>query len=567
VANKRPRSSAVLGSTAAALCGAAVVVAVLTVLMAGTAYAGHRGADPVPEELNLIGLLTLVACLVPLAVGPWMLVSAAPRAAIGLAGASAATLLPYWSAWEPLPAVARAGVLAAPSLAVIGLASAVLAGGRPTGFDRRGAAVVVLAATASVVHLVWYNPFGDVGCARICADVAPPGGTLVSTRTVVVATSLLGVAACAAALVRVRRHSSRRAPRLPAAAGVVSLCALGAALGIRLWNPDSASLAVAGTALAPLSVALLGGALCLDRLRVVRTRAAVSRLVRDLSGVAGGVGALPVYFAMPDGDRWVDAAGRDVAGNVPPDGAVVISEAAGPSIALGLPPRTDPAEVAAGLSPGTRLALGNARLLAVTRWRLAELRAGQRRVVAAADAERRRIERDLHDGAQQRLVSAALHLRIARPGTDRSAHPRLDAAEEEIRLALAALRHLAHGLVPASLIDEGLEAALHELAASSDAPTDLDVRCPSRPPDPAALAAFMLVAVALGCASPAQTARIAVIEQDETLSVRIAMSTHEHDLPERLSDAADRIGAAGGDIKLVDTHRPAVTIEATIPCA
>jgi signal transduction histidine kinase len=485
-----------------------------------------------------------------------------------LSGAAVATLLPFWSAWDVLPAAARAGVLAAPPLAVIGLLLATPAGGPPVRIDRRGAAAGVLAVTASIVHLVGYNPFGDLGCARICLDVTPAGGAAVSTRTVVVAAALLGVAACAVALWRVGRPSGRRAPRLrTAAAVVVSLCALGAALGMRLWNPASASLAVAGTVVAPLAVSLLAGVLGLDRLRIVRTRDAVSRLVRDLSSVADGVGTPAVYFAMPEGDRWVDAAGREVAMDAPPEDALVISDTAGPAIALGLPPHTDPAEVIAGLSPGTRLALGNARLVALTRKRLAELRAGQRRVVAAADAERRRIERDLHDGAQQRLVSAALHLRIARPSADQSAHARLDVAEEEIRLALAALRQLAHGLVPASLIDEGLEAALYELVACSDVPADLDVRCPTRPSDQAALAVFTLVAGALGCACPARTAQISVFEQDGVLIVRVAMSTREHDLDELLSDAADRIGAAGGEVNLMDADRPAITIEATVPCA
>ncbi len=78
----------------------------------------------------------------------------------------------------------------------------------------------------------------------------------------------------------------------------------------------------------------------------------------------------------------------------------------------------DKGEVLAGLTPATRWALRNAQLAAVARARLAEVQASQRRIVAASDAERRRIERDLHDGAQQRLVSVAFHLRVALAGAD-----------------------------------------------------------------------------------------------------------------------------------------------------
>jgi len=496
------------------MCGVAVLLAALTVPLAAHLLAGPS-------------LAVAAAGLVPPAVVPWLLVGAAPRAAAGLAAASVAALLPYWSAWEPLPAAVRAGVLAAPPLALIGLVAARL--------DRRARAAAGLAAAASLVHLAGYNPFGDVGCAWLCADA---GTAPTATRTVVLVSSLLGVAACAVV------------PDRPAAA------VLAVALGIRLWDGADPDLTVAGRVLAPVAVALAAGLLWL---RVARRRAAVAGLVRDLSS-----GAAPATFAMPEADRWVDAAGHEVAA---PDDATVIAEPTGPAVALTTPRHTDPAEVVAGLSAGSRLALGNARLLAVTRRRLADLRAGQRRVVAAADAERRRIERDLHDGAQQRLVSAALHLRIARSGTDESAHAGLDAAEEEIRLALAALRHLAHGLVPAGLLDEGLAAALRELGANSDVPAELDIRCPAHLPDHVTLAAYALIAVALGSAAPSRTARIVVAEEGGTLAVRVEMSTDAEDLPERLSDATDRIGAAGGDVKLIDTDRPTVTVEATIPCA
>jgi signal transduction histidine kinase len=463
-----------------------------------------------------------------------------------LAAAAAATLLPFTVGWAPVPDALAAGVLASPPLATIGLSIAAVVGVRVV------AAVGVPAIAASGVHLIGYNPFFDVGCVRICRDVRPVGDGQLTTHTAIVAFTVLGIAACAVGLgltaARARQYTW------------MGFLVLGVSLGVRLVEPT------AGLLLAPVAVALPAAGLGLDRLRLIRTRNAVSRLVRDLSGgLPSGLSGPDVRFAVPESDLWVGPDGRPI-GRA--DG-LIISDVAGPAIALGIPPRTDPAELAAGLSPGTRLALTNARLFAIARWRLGRLRASQRRVVAAADAERRRIERDLHDGAQQRLVSAALHLRVARPGTDGSAHPHLDAAEEQIRQALDALRQLAHGLVPASLVDEGLEAALRELAAGSVVPVELDVSVASLGmPDgagggEAALAAFTLAATAVGAAA---SATVAVVERDAELNVRIALEAAVSNLEERLSDAIDRIGAAGGEVA-VDGDGPAVTIEAVIPCA
>src|SRR3712207_6849347 len=95
---------------------------------------------------------------------------------------------------------------------------------------------------------------------------------------------------------------------------------------------------------------------------------------------------------------------------------LVLSAPAGPAVRLLLPPGVAPGEVVAGLTPARRLMLVNARLTAEARARLRELQASQRRAVATRDAERTRIERDVHDGAQQRLVSAMFHLSLAQIG-------------------------------------------------------------------------------------------------------------------------------------------------------
>ena len=117
-----------------------------------------------------------------------------------------------------------------------------------------------------------------------------------------------------------------------------------------------------------------------------------------------------------------------------------------------------------------RLALDNERLHAELLAQLADLRASRARIVITGDAERRRLERDLHDGAQQRLVTLMLALRLARtrlenqPQPDRRLITRVEQADEELRAALAGLRKLATGIFPAVLADEGLAPAVEALA-------------------------------------------------------------------------------------------------------
>ena len=114
-----------------------------------------------------------------------------------------------------------------------------------------------------------------------------------------------------------------------------------------------------------------------------------------------------------------------------------------------------------------------------------ELRASRARIVAAGDDERRRLERNLHDGAQQRLVALSLALRLAQAkvGDDPAgAGELLDGASEELAQALEELRELARGIHPAVLTDRGLRAALEGLAARTPLPVELDVarRAPAR---------------------------------------------------------------------------------------
>jgi signal transduction histidine kinase len=129
-----------------------------------------------------------------------------------------------------------------------------------------------------------------------------------------------------------------------------------------------------------------------------------------------------------------------------------------------------------------------------------ELRRSRSRLVDAADAERRRLERNLHDGAQQRLVSLSLALRLAESklrADPEAASAILGGAGEELAHALQELRELARGLHPAILSDRGLAAALEMLAERASAPVELEVGLDERLPDPVEVAIFYVVSESL----------------------------------------------------------------------
>ena len=168
-----------------------------------------------------------------------------------------------------------------------------------------------------------------------------------------------------------------------------------------------------------------------------------------------------------------------------------------------------------------RLALDNGRLQAQNRAQLQDLRASRARIVERGDAGRRRLERDLHDGAQQRLVSLALSLRLAQ--LEDGANPDITAlreAEAGVRQALDELRGLASGLYPAALTEEGLGAALEALAEQAASPLMLR-RLPQERLEPSVeAAAYFVVAVTLKRSRPRRAA-VDTVHADGRLVVEV----------------------------------------------
>jgi signal transduction histidine kinase len=150
------------------------------------------------------------------------------------------------------------------------------------------------------------------------------------------------------------------------------------------------------------------------------------------------------------------------------------------------------------------LAIDNERLHAEVRAQVMDLQASQARIVTTGDAERRRLERDLHDGAQQRLVGLSLALRLARsrssPGSS-GLTGLIDQADRELQLAIDELRTLAHGIYPAVLADEGLGAAVEALADRSPVPITIGDLPQERLPGPVEAAGYFFIAEMTGLIS------------------------------------------------------------------
>jgi signal transduction histidine kinase len=202
-----------------------------------------------------------------------------------------------------------------------------------------------------------------------------------------------------------------------------------------------------------------------------------------------------------------------------------------------------------------------------------QLAASRARIVEAADAARRRIERDLHDGAQQRLVSLALSLRLLESSLEpnSAATRELAAACAELDAALEELRELARGIHPSILTDRGLEAALAAVAGRSTVPVELDLDSCGQLPLSVQTTAYFVVAEALTNASKHANSdrievRVAVGEGHAMVEVRDDGSGGAR--PARgsgLSGLADRVSALGGTLEIDSRVGAGTTIRARIP--
>src|SRR5215468_4280013 len=309
-------------------------------------------------------------------------------------------------------------------------------------------------------------------------------------------------------------------------------------------------------------------------IRARRTRSALAKIVVDLGqspppgglreALASTLGdpALEVAYPLADPGRYIDAHGVAVDPAARDGRAVTPLARGGTTVALLIhrPGLLDNPELVQEVAAAARIALENERLQAIVRAQLEDLRASRARVVATGDAERRRLERDLHDGAQQRLVSLSLAMRLARtqlgPDEDPDLTSGMDRAGQEIGAAIEELRELAHGIYPAVLTDEGLAAAVEALGERAAIPVRVVAIPETRFPPPVEAAAYFLVAEACGkiaASAGASSVSVEVRQEEGRLLVEMTGEGAEKPGPgleTRVTGLSDRVGALNGRLRI-----------------
>ena len=283
---------------------------------------------------------------------------------------------------------------------------------------------------------------------------------------------------------------------------------------------------------------------------------------------------LALAFPAPGGAGWVDPQGQpmDVPAEPTPSRSLARLERDGqPLAALLYDPAIeaeDPGRVDAVASVAS-MALENERLAAQVRAQLDEVRASRTRIVEAADAERRRIERDLHDGAQQRLVALAMRLDQAR-GRAEGAGEIIDATTAELLQAIREVRDLAHGLHPPILTERGLAAAVEALAERAALPVIASIP-PDRLPGEVEAAAYFLIAESLtNAAKHARASRVTVEVTRDGAGLHLAVADDGQGGadPSRgsgLAGLVDRLAAIGGTVTVVSPTGAGTLVSADIP--
>jgi signal transduction histidine kinase len=465
--------------------------------------------------------------------------------------------------------------------------------------------LIGLAYFDTTVMVVLTNLFLDTTDPDVCTG-CPANPLMISDQPTVYSILLgvqaligiFGLTAVASLLIRRWRTASptaRRAftPVLIAgtlAAFFLGLSLLGDITGVPDGTPEDVIDVLGATAMAAVPFGFLFGLL---RSRLSRADA-VSELIgrlgevgrrqdlRDAIAQALGDPSLSLAYWVPDLGRYVDADGQPVeipARSGPTACTPVTHDGEPVAMICHDPELAAESELVEAVGAAAGLALENQRLNVELRAHVEELRASRARIVEAADEERRRLERDLHDGAQQRLVSLALNLRLARGKLDSDpdgARELIDQTAEELGEATTELRELARGLHPAVLSDRGLRPALEALAGRAPVPVELELGAATeRLPVPVETASYFVVAEALtnmARYADASQARVSILRDNGTVEVEVADdgvggAEAGAGAGSGLRGLADRVAALDGRLEISSPAGEGTTIRAVIPCA
>jgi signal transduction histidine kinase len=338
-----------------------------------------------------------------------------------------------------------------------------------------------------------------------------------------------------------------------------------------------------------LLIAAVPLALTMDLLRGKIERGAVADLVlelgdtrapgklRDALARALHDPSLSLAYWLPEREGYFDVEGRPV--ELPREGgprvATIVEREGRPVAGLVHDAALGDEQLVSAVGAAAGLALENERLQADLRARLTELRASRARIVDAADAERRRLERNLHDGTQQRLVSISMALGLAESKLDadpQAAGQILEEARQALGTALQELRDFSQGIHPPVLTERGLGPALKELVYLAPMSIELDVPDGERLPEPVETAVYYLVAEALANAAKyasADTVSVTVERRNGSAFIEVADDGIGGADPGRgsgLRGLSDRVEALGGSLAVESAPGLGTRLRAEIPC-
>jgi len=499
---------------------------------------------------------------------------------------------PVWVGWQEGPPLVRSIAMVPAGFAFPLVFHLVLAypSGRMGSVSGRALVAIVYLETllAAFLLALFRDPYFDRGCWANCTVnsflvrslPSPAHAVEIADRWFVAVAAVALAAICAPRLATGSRLARVRLATTAVPAIVFAGAVIARAIVLQrvtVEDPFDAGL-FAIFAIESIALALLATGLMAAVLRAYVERRAVARVVANLdeAPAPGSVQTalaealddpeLQVAYWLADVGRYVDAHGRQVFEPAPVPGRTVTRLVRNERTIAAISHAGAFPELESQMGSAIRLALENERLQAEVLAQLEELRASRARIVETADLERRRLERDLHDGAQQRLLALSYDVRLALSRAEADGDGRTESALaraiEDTQGALDELRELAHGIYPAVLTEAGLGSALDTLADAAALPLEIAPVERRRYPPPVETAAYFAVAEAIDDAAnrDADHATVSVVHSDGRLVITVEDSGGDRTSP--MVALADRIGALGGSLVVEPT-----IIRAEIPCA
>jgi signal transduction histidine kinase len=439
-----------------------------------------------------------------------------------------------------------------------------------------------------IVVITGYSVFVGLDLVRLLCEVTGRNGDI-ALRAQRAAIGVVGLAAVVALVLR--RRASGRPVRLSlefliACFSLALVALVAGTIMLSLEAPGRHEVRWVAFALVGMAPVLL----LVGHLRARLARSAVGDLFVELrrdpgpaeleqaSARALGDPSVTLVYWLPEFGSYADSDGRAVSLPVPTETrAVTHIERDGRRVAALLHDASleEEPELLDSVAAALSLSLENTQLHVELRARLEELRGSRARIVESAQRERQRLERNLHDGAQQRLVALSLDLGLLEEQLegDRSATQRVDSARREVASSLNELREIAHGIHPAVVTGHGLAVALEQLAARAAVPIRLTVGVRERLPEAIEVASYYVVAESLtnvGKYAQASEATVDVSRSAGLVVVEVnddGIGGADTERGSGLRGLADRVEALGGRLRVWSPIGGGTRVQAEIPCA